>query len=53
VFGADHLVTGSDYPVLLPYETYAKTFSFIRDAGLGDPVADQILHQNARQLFRL
>jgi 6-methylsalicylate decarboxylase len=52
-FGPEHLVTGSDYPVLLAYETYAKTFSFIPDAGLGDPVADQILHQNARKLFRL
>ena len=25
-FGADHLVAGSDYPVLLPFETYRQTF---------------------------
>lgn len=33
-FGADHILPGSDYPVLLSYETYRETFSWIRDAGL-------------------
>jgi predicted TIM-barrel fold metal-dependent hydrolase len=52
-FGADHLVPGSDFPVLLSYETYAQTVSWIRDAGL--PVADveQILEQNAPRVLRL
>ncbi len=50
-FGPDHLVTGSDYPVLLPYEKYEKTFSYIREAGLPDDVADQILYRAAPALF--
>ena len=33
-FGADHLVAGSDYPVLLPFETYRQTFHYIRELGL-------------------
>jgi 6-methylsalicylate decarboxylase len=52
-FGPDHLVTGSDYPVLLPYESYTKTFSYIREAGLPSDVAEQILHRSARSLFGL
>jgi 6-methylsalicylate decarboxylase len=50
-FGPEHLVTGSDYPVLLAYESYAKTFSYIREAGLDDIAVDQILHRSARMLF--
>ena len=30
-FGADHLVAGSDYPVLLAFETYRQTFHYIRE----------------------
>jgi predicted TIM-barrel fold metal-dependent hydrolase len=52
-FGPEHLVTGSDYPVLLAYESYAKTFSYIREAGLDDTTVDQILHHSARALFGL
>jgi len=37
-FGADHLVTGSDYPVLQDYETYKETFAYIERLGL--PKAD-------------
>src|SRR5262249_38813493 len=33
-FGADHLVAGSDYPVLLSFETYRQTFHYIRQPGL-------------------
>jgi len=47
------LVTGSDYPVLRPYENYEKTFSYIREAGLPDDVADQILYRTATALFGL
>jgi 6-methylsalicylate decarboxylase len=50
-FGPDRLVTGSDYPVLLAFESYGKTFSYIREAGLDDAAAEQILHHNARALF--
>lgn len=52
-FGPDHLVTGSDYPVLLPYENYAETFSYIREAGLPVDVADQIMHRSGPTLFGL
>ena len=52
-FGPDHLVTGSDYPVLLPHEKYEKTFSYIREAGLPDDVADQILYRSGPALFGL
>lgn len=34
-FGADHLVAGSDYPVLLPFETYRQTFHYIREVAAG------------------
>jgi predicted TIM-barrel fold metal-dependent hydrolase len=50
-FGPERLVTGSDYPVLIPYETYDKTFSYIREAGLPEAVVEQILHRNAPALF--
>ena len=50
-FGPEHLVTGSDYPVLLAYESYAKTFSYIGEAGLGDVAVEQILHRSAPMLF--
>jgi 6-methylsalicylate decarboxylase len=50
-FGPERLVTGSDYPVLLAFENYGKTFSYIREAGLDDIVVEQILHRNARALF--
>jgi 6-methylsalicylate decarboxylase len=52
-FGPDQLVTGSDYPVLLSYENYAKTFSYIREAGLPGDVADRILYGSGPRLFRL
>jgi predicted TIM-barrel fold metal-dependent hydrolase len=52
-FGPNQLVTGSDYPVLLPYENYTKTFSYIREAGLPDDVADQILYRSGPTLFGL
>ncbi|HEY7495648.1 MAG TPA: amidohydrolase family protein [Candidatus Tectomicrobia bacterium] len=52
-FGADHLVAGSDYPVLLAFETYRQTFHYIRDAGLPAEDVDQILHHNAQRLLGL
>jgi 6-methylsalicylate decarboxylase len=50
-FGPERLVTGSDYPVLLAFENYAKTFSYIGEAGLDDTAVERILHRNARMLF--
>jgi 6-methylsalicylate decarboxylase len=50
-FGADHLVTGSDYPVLLDFEDYKETFDYINRLGLPQADADRILHHNAQLLF--
>jgi 6-methylsalicylate decarboxylase len=53
VFGPEHLVTGSDYPVLLAFESYAKTFSYIAEAGLDETTVNQILQRSAATLFGL
>jgi len=50
-FGADHLVTGSDYPVLQDYEAYKETFAYISRLGLPRSDTDRILHHNAQALF--
>jgi len=50
-FGADHLVTGSDYPVLQDYEAYKETFAYIERLGLAKSETDKILHHNAQALF--
>jgi predicted TIM-barrel fold metal-dependent hydrolase len=52
-FGADHLVAGSDYPVLLAFETYRQTFHYIRESGLPVAAVDQILNHNAQILLGL
>jgi predicted TIM-barrel fold metal-dependent hydrolase len=52
-FGADHIVPGSDFPVLLSYETYARTFAWIREAGLPAADVDQILERTAPFVLRL
>jgi 6-methylsalicylate decarboxylase len=50
-FGADHLVTGSDYPVLQDYEAYQETFAYIERLGLPKSDTDRILHHNSQALF--
>ena len=50
-FGADHLVAGSDYPVLQDWEAYKETFAFIGRLGLSGDDADRILNRNAQRLF--
>ncbi len=52
-FGADHLVAGSDYPVLLAFETYRQTFHYIHESSLPAEDVDQILHHNAQILLGL
>ena len=49
--GEDHLVTGSDYPVLQDYESYTETFAYIERLGLPKSVTDKVLHRNAQKLF--
>src|SRR5438105_5947065 len=46
-FGADHLVAGSDYPVLLAFESYRENFSYVRDCGLPETDVDNILYHNS------
>jgi hypothetical protein len=46
-------MTGSDYPVLLAYESYAKTFSYIREAGLDDTAVEQSAPQHPRAVWRI
>jgi predicted TIM-barrel fold metal-dependent hydrolase len=50
-FGAEHLVTGSDYPVLQDYEAYKETFAYIGRLGLPPADLDRILNHNAQALF--
>jgi predicted TIM-barrel fold metal-dependent hydrolase len=52
-FGAEHLVAGSDYPVLLPFESYARTFDYIRESDLPPEDIDLILNHNAQRLLGL
>jgi aminocarboxymuconate-semialdehyde decarboxylase len=52
-FGADRLVTGSDYPVPEHHDGYAACIDYIRSAGLPDADVEQILHVNAPRLFGL
>jgi predicted TIM-barrel fold metal-dependent hydrolase len=51
--GADQIVAGSDYPVLLPFETYRQTFHYIREAGLPDADVDRILDHNAQRVLAI
>ncbi len=52
-FGADHLVTGSDYPVLLSFESYKATFDYINQSQLAPAARHAILHENAANLLGL
>jgi aminocarboxymuconate-semialdehyde decarboxylase len=51
-FGADRILPGSDYPVLLPFESYCDTFDYIRRAGLPDTAVNSIMSTNAKIAFR-
>jgi 6-methylsalicylate decarboxylase len=50
-FGASQLLPGSDWPVLLPWESYATTFEHIRSSRLSSEEADLILHKNVHLLL--
>ena len=49
-FGADRIVPGSDFPVLLSFEPYDRTINYVRKARHAG-AARQILHHSARALF--
>ncbi|MGV9297890.1 amidohydrolase family protein [Amycolatopsis sp. NPDC003676] len=50
-FGADRLVPGSDFPVLLSVESYRRTFEYIKESRLPEEEIEKILHRNASALF--
>jgi 6-methylsalicylate decarboxylase len=52
-FGAEHLLPGSDFPVLLSYESYTRTFAWIREAGLPPDDVEQILERTAPSVFQV
>src|SRR5215510_1444195 len=52
-FGADHLVAGSDYPVLLAFESYRQNFFYLRESILPAEDVDKILHHNAQIVLGL
>jgi 6-methylsalicylate decarboxylase len=52
-FGADHILPGSDFPVLLSYETYRETFSWIRHVDLPKDDIEQILERTAHAILDL
>jgi predicted TIM-barrel fold metal-dependent hydrolase len=53
-YGADHILVGSDYPVLLSFETYERTINWVRDCK-DIPAADieQIMEKTAQQVLGL
>ena len=50
-FGADHVLVGSDFPVLLAWETYDRTINWVREAGLPPEDLEQILEKTAATLL--
>jgi aminocarboxymuconate-semialdehyde decarboxylase len=53
-YGAAHIVPGSDFPVLVAFETYARTFSWIRDVeGIPEADKEQILEKTAPTILNL
>jgi predicted TIM-barrel fold metal-dependent hydrolase len=52
-FGADRIVAGSDYPVLMAFETYKQTFHYVRECGLPEMDVDLILNHNAQIVLGL
>ena len=52
-FGADQIVAGSDYPVLMAFETYRQTFHYVRECGIPEADADKILNHNSQIVLHL
>jgi 6-methylsalicylate decarboxylase len=50
-FGPRHLVTGSDYPFLMDYESYAETFAYISRSALPPEDIEHVMHHSAAALF--
>jgi predicted TIM-barrel fold metal-dependent hydrolase len=52
-FGADHLMAGSDFAILLCFEPYGANFDCITQSGLPQGDIDKILSGNAEKLLGL
>jgi 6-methylsalicylate decarboxylase len=50
-FGADRILPGSDYPVLLAFESYRESFAYLGEAGLDEAALERVLTTNAAELF--
>jgi hypothetical protein len=50
-YGAERLVPGSDFLILLSFESYRTTFDHIRCCSLAPDDADRILYANAPALL--
>jgi predicted TIM-barrel fold metal-dependent hydrolase len=51
-FDAEHLVPGSDWPVLLAHESYRETMHWIAEVGLPKADLEQILERSGRALLQ-
>jgi len=51
-FGAEHLVPGSDWPVLLAHESYRETMRWIADADLPESDVAHILERSGASLLQ-
>lgn len=52
-FGSDRILAGSDYPVMLPFETCAETIARLGEANLAPVAMGAILRTNAEALLGL
>ena len=52
-FGDKQIVAGSDYPILLSWESYDQTFKHISQSGLPASAIENILFNNAESLLNL
>jgi predicted TIM-barrel fold metal-dependent hydrolase len=46
-FGADRILLGSDYPVLLSFESYRDTANYLRATDFGPPAMSEVIRNNA------
>jgi hypothetical protein len=52
-FGADHILPGSDFPVLLSFESYERTFAWIREVDMPPADIKQMLEETAPTVLKL
>lgn len=50
-YGADHVLVGSDYPVLHSWEKYERTINWPRDVALPEGAVEQIMEKTAASVL--